>query len=174
MRRPLPTLPRGPGRRRAPGARPEKLLLACPRVSPEWELGALRALMKPHDWTRGAIAHRPAEQPWPPGAAGAVEAAACEVAARLKPDPLPRLHFPPAGDYWFVVEASQDQLDVAKALGVVLSKHLPGVWLAVGRLHFRDGRFFRRKRDNTFKFRLAPSPSVHLPREVRAALRGIV
>jgi hypothetical protein len=149
-------------------------LLACPKVSPEWELGALRALMKPHDWTRGAVAHRPAEQPWPAGAAAAIEGATHEVLARLKPDPPPRLHFPEAGDYWFVVESTPEQLDLAKALGVVLSNRLPGVWLTLDRLYLRDGRFFRRKRDNTFKFRLVPSPSVHLPRDVRAALRGLV
>jgi hypothetical protein len=149
-------------------------VLGCPRVSPEWELGALRALMKPHDWTRGAIAHRPAEQPWPPGAAGRVEGATGEVVARLKPDPPPRLHFPGAGDYWFVIEATADQTDLATALGVVLSKRLVGVWLTLDKLYFRDGRFFRRKRDNTFKFRLVPSTSVHLPSNVRAALRGVL
>ena len=103
-----------------------------------------------------------------------LEAAASEVIARLKPDPPPRLHFPEAGDYWFVVEAAHDQLDVAKALAVVLSKHLPGVWITLGRIYVRDGRFFWRKRDNTFKFRLVPSTNVHLPREMRAALRGLV
>src|SRR5690349_20089911 len=104
--------------------------------------------MKPHDWTRGAVAHRPAEQPWPPGAAAAVEAAANDVIARLRPDPPPRLHFPEAGDFRFVVEATPDQLDVAKALAVVLSKRLPGAWITLGRLYARDGGFFRRKRDN--------------------------
>src|SRR3954471_14892964 len=113
MRRPLPTLPRGPrGLRRRSHAGMPVHLLACPRVSPEWELGALRALMKPHDWTRGAVAHRPAEQPWAPGAAAAVEGATHEVVARLKPDPPPRLHFPEAGDYWFVVESAPEQFDL--------------------------------------------------------------
>jgi hypothetical protein len=177
MPRPFPTLPRGPGRRgaaRAPAGQPRQHLLGCPKVSPEWELGALRALMKPHDWTRGAVAHRPAEQPWRAGAAAEVEAAFDEVVGRLKPHPPPRLHFPEAGDFRFVVEAAPDQLDPAKALAVVLSKRLPGVWITLGRLYVRDGHFFRRKRDNTFKFRLVPSTNVHLPREVRAALCGLV
>jgi hypothetical protein len=175
MRRPFPTLPRGPGRRGAASAgRPRQLLLACPKVSPEWELGALRALMKPHDWTRGAVAHRPAEQPWPTGAAAEVEAAFDETIARLKPVPPPLLHFPEGGDFRFVVEAAHDQLDVAKALAVVLSKRLPTAWITLGRIYVREGRFFRRKRDNTFKFRLVPSTNIHLPREVRAALRGLL
>jgi hypothetical protein len=176
MRRPFPTLPRGPGRRGAArtGAPRRQHLLACPKISPEWELGALRALMKPHDWTRGAVAHRPAEQPWPTGAAASVERAVNEVIARLKPDPPPRLHVPEAGDYWFVVEAAENQLDVAKALAVVLSKRVPGVWITLGRIYVRDGHFFRHKRDNTFKLRLVPSTNIHLPRDVRAAVRGLL
>lgn len=96
-----------------------------------------------------------------------------QVVARLEPHPPPRLHFPTAGDYRFVVEAAAEQLEHAKALAVVLSKRLPGVWITLGTLYVRDGRFFRRKRDNTFKFRLVPAPSVHLPRETRSALRGL-
>ena len=149
-------------------------LLAYPRVSPEWELGALRALMKPHDWTRGAIAHRPAHQPWSAAIRRLVEEMTAALVERLKPNPPPRLHFPEQGDFWFVIEAVEDQLDVAKALGVVLSKRLPRAWMTLGRIHFRDGRFYRRKRDNTFKFRLVPSATVHLPRPVRAALRDIL
>jgi len=86
----------------------------------------------------------------------------------------PRLHFPQGGEHWFVIEATSEQLDVAKALAVVLSDRLPGVWLTLGRLYLRDGRFYRRKRDNTFKFRLVPVASVHLSRAIRASLRGVI
>src|SRR5688500_3416867 len=71
MRRPLPVMPRGPRRRRPTG--PRRRLFACPRVAPDWELGALRALMKPQ--ANGAILHRDARQPWPDDAADAVETA---------------------------------------------------------------------------------------------------
>ena len=139
-------------------------------------MGALRVLMKPHDWTRGAVAHRPAEQAWSSGAVALVEEAFDAVLKRLAPggSSPPRLHFPQAGDYRFVVEATTEQLDAAQALAVVLSRRLPGVWLTLGRHYVRDGRFFRRKRDNTFKFRLVPATSVHLPRATRAALCGLV
>jgi hypothetical protein len=130
--------------------------------------------MKPHDWTRGAIAHRPALQPWSRLFPRLVEEAAALVLERLQAEPPPALHFPGGGDFWFLVEATESQADALKALAVVLSKRLPGVWLTLDRLYVRDGRFFRRKRDNTFKFRLVPSTSVHLPRAVRAALRGLV
>ena len=173
MRRPLPVNPRGPGRRRAPSASPRKLLLAYPRVSPEWELGALRALMKPHDWTRGAIAHRPAHQPFGAADLRAVAATVAAVCQRLSLDPPP-LHFPEGGDFWFVVEADDARLEEMKALGLALSKRLPSAWLTLGRHYFRGGKFFRRKRDNTFKFRIVPSTSTHLARPMRAALRGLV
>ena len=174
MRRPLPTLPRGPGRRRAPRSPAQRHLLACPRVSPEWELGALRALMKPHEWTRGAIEHRPAEQPWPPGAARAAEETMRVVADRLGAEPLGRAHFPEGGDFWLVVEVSGADLPAAKGLAVALSRRLPGLWFTLDRLYVLDGRFYRRKRDNTFKFRLVPAPHVHIPRDVRSALRGVL
>jgi len=44
------------------------MVFGCPRVSPEWELGTLHALMKPKPETRGAVEHRDGEQPWPAGA----------------------------------------------------------------------------------------------------------
>lgn len=174
MRRPIPTLPRGPGLRRRGTAAPRALLLACPRVSPEWELGALRALMKPHEWTRGAIAHKPAAQTWAPGMSSAVEQALRDAADRLSLQPPPRPHFPDGGDFWFVVEIAAGRLEDAKALAAVASKRLPGLWLTVGRFYVRDGKFFRRKRTNTFKFRIVPAARAHLTREVRAALRGML
>jgi len=174
MPRPLPTVPRGVGRRSLKAAGPRQVLLAYPKVSPEWEMGALRALMKPHDWTRAAIAHRPPEQAWPTEARGTVEQIVRHVLDRLDPQPPPRLHFPEAGDFWFIVEGQSAQVEDLKALGLVLSARLPGNWLTLDRLYTRDGQFFRRKRDGTFKLRLVPASSVHLTRTVRAAIRGMI
>src|SRR5688500_1916691 len=113
MPRPLPTLPHGPRRRRV---RDEgrKLVLGCPRVSPEWELGALRVLMKPHDWTRGAIEHRRPEQGWPAG--GAEAATAARDAVRERTGFGPGLHFPGAGDFFLVIEVTQRDVEAARAL----------------------------------------------------------
>jgi hypothetical protein len=138
-------------------------------VAPDYELGALRVLMKPHDWTRGAIAHRAPLQPWPQGARTAVEAGRDAVAQRL--DFSPALHFPDAGDFFFVAEYIESQLEPARALGLVLSRRLPGLWLTLDRLFVRDGRFFRRERG--FKFNLVEAGNVHLSRATRAALRGL-
>lgn len=165
-RRPLPTHVRGPGRRGSPVPRTRPLLLACPRVAPDWELAAVRALIKPQ--TKGAIEHRPAEQPWPADAAERVEAARQLVRDRLGFDP--DLHLPPEGDYRLVAEVLPDDLESSKALALLLSLKLPGVWLVLGRLFVRDGRFHRRERG--WKLRLVPATNVHLPRDMRAALRG--
>lgn len=175
MPRPLPTLPRGPRRRRRD---PPRLVLAVPRVDPAWELGALQALMKPQ--AKGAIVHRPAAQPWPADAADAADrvAAACRLARdRLGYDP--RLHLPAGpgagddpGDFHLVADVAADDLPRAIAFAVVLSEALPGVWVSLGRLFMRDGRFYRRERG--FKLRLVPAPNVHLRRDLRAALRGRV
>ena len=168
MPRPLPTTPRGPRRRRRADGR-RRLVLACPRVSPEWELGALRVLMKPHDWTRGAIEHRSRHQPWPAGAAAEVEAAREALRLRLGFDRP--VHFPDAGDFHFVADIPEADLVAARAFAVVVSRRLPGVWLTLDRLFVRDGRFFRRERG--FKLNLAEATNVHLPREVRAKLKGL-
>src|SRR4051812_29694889 len=118
MPRPFPVQPRGPRRKRA--AR-ETLLLACPRVAPDWELGALRALMKPQ--TRGAIAHKPAGQAWEGARAEAAIRAICrEVRDRVGYGPP--LHFPASGDYWFAAEISSEIIEESKGFALVLSTRL--------------------------------------------------
>lgn len=169
MPRPLPTLPHGPLRRRRHDPA-RRVVLACPRVSPEWELGALRVLMKPHDWTRGAIEHREPRQHWPAHAAAAVDEVRRAVAQRLAF--APEIHLPDAGDFFLVADAPEDRAGHLRALALALSSRLPGVWLTVDRLFVRDGLFFRREK--RFKFTLVEATSVHLPRTLRSALRGVL
>ena len=169
MPRPLPTLPHGPVRRRTQHPQ-RRVLLACPRVSPEWELGALRVLMKPHDWTRGAIEHRRPDQRLRRGARDQVESARQLFRQRLDADF--EVHFPDAGDFFFVAEVPDDRLDAARAFALLLSARLPGVWLTLDRLFVLDGRFYRRQRG--YKFNLVPASNIHLPRDVRAALRDVL
>ena len=165
MPRPFPVIPRGPRRRRP---KPETLLLACPRVAPDWELGALRALMKPQ--THGAIAHRKALQPWSAASARAVDAARRDVHARLGFDA--ELHFPLDGEYFFAAEVEQAACEDAKGFALVVSKRLPELWFVLGRTFVKAGQFYRRERG--FKLNLIPASNVHLTREVRAALRDLL
>jgi hypothetical protein len=164
-RRPFPVIPRGPRRKRVVR---ETLLLACPRVAPDWELGALRALMKPQ--MRGAIAHKPAGQAWPGNAAKRVERTRADVRERLGFDVDVRLAA--AGDYFFTAEVPRAACEEAKGFAVLLTKRLPGVWLVLGRTFVKDGRFFRRERG--IKLNLVPATNVHLTRPIRAALRDLL
>lgn len=166
MPRPFPVIPRGPRRRQA--HRPAKVLFACPRVAPDWELGALRALMKPP--ARGAIAHRPALQDWPAGAVPAIRLACRDARERLGYDPP--LHFPAAGDYAFAAEVDDASLDDARGFALLVSTRLPGLWFVLGRLFLKGGRFYRRARG--VKLNLVPATDVHLTRTVRAALRDLL
>jgi hypothetical protein len=139
-------------------------------VAPDYELGALRVLMKPHDWTRGAIEHRAPLQVLPAGAGAVVTHVRDAVARRLGVEPP--VYFPEAGDFLFVAEFSESETDAARALAVALSRKLAGVWLTVDRLFVRDGRFFRRERG--FKLNLVEATNVHLKRDVRARLKDLV
>ena len=166
MRRPLPTLPRGPRRTRS-ADRPVEMILACPRVSPEWELKALRALIKPHDFTRNAIAHRKAGQPWSAASAHLVEQVRSEVREKIGFDPRP--HFPQGGDFHMMCRLTRSDIDAARAFALAVSRRLPGLWLTLDRVYVRDGRFHRRTPGKTF--RLVETTTIHLPRPLRAALR---
>lgn len=153
-------------RRKVAAHRP--VLLGCPRISPEWELGALRALIKPQ--TGGAIRHLPAAQTLPDDRQIRVGNCLSIVADRLgyRPD----LHWPEAGDYLFIAEVPPRHAAEARALAAMLSKELAGTWLVLGRLFVRDGAFFRRERG--FKLTLVPANNIHLTRPIRSALSGVL
>ena len=166
MPRPFPVMPRGPRRKRA--ARPSLHLLGCPRLAPDWELGALQVLMKPKAINKGTIQHRPSDQPWPAGAADVVEAACRLARERLRYDPRP--HFPREGDFHMIVEVPDADLLKAYAFAVLVSSRLPDLWLVLDKLYVKGGEFFRRERG--WKLNLVRANDVHLPRPMRQAIRG--
>ncbi len=166
--RPIPVHPRGP--RRSAASRPTRHVFGCPRVSPQWELGALLALTRPRPEHAGPILHTRANQPWPKRARGHVDAVCAIVRDRLGYDP--QIHLGAAGDYHFVADVAGADVPLARAAALLLSRRLPGVWFVVGKTYVRDGRFFRRARG--YKLNLVEATNVHLPREVRAALRGVI
>jgi len=163
--RPFPVNPRGPRKKRV---KREVLLLGCPRYSPQWELAALRALIKPQ--TRGAIEHTSPEQRWPSGGEAAVRRICPELAERLvlKLEP----HFPGDGDYLMVLQLPGDRWGEALAVAKVLSTRLPGCWLTIGRVFVRDGRFFNRERG--YKLTLRESSHHRVPRAMAAEVRDLI
>ncbi|CAN5571919.1 hypothetical protein BH10PLA1_BH10PLA1_12210 [soil metagenome] len=144
------------------------LLLGLPRSSPQWELAALRALMKPQ--TRGAIEHTSPRQQLPRGAEAIVRRL-CEVLAeRLVIDLTP--HFPDGGDYLIAMQLPGDRWAESLAVAKTLSANLPGCWLTIGRVFVRGGQFFNRERG--YKLTLRLSTHHRVPRAMAAAIRDLI
>jgi hypothetical protein len=162
----LPHIPHGPRRSRA--ARPPARLLACPRISPEWELSAIHALIKPQ--LKPRILHRDGMQRWNASTKRALAQAAASLKSALGSDVI--VHLPAAGDYHFLIEVADANSDEARAWALVVSKALPELWLVAGRLFLNNGRFFRRRYG--YKLCLVPATDVHLSRALRAALKGFL
>ena len=147
-----------------------QLLVGCPRISPQWELLVVSTLMKPKPHKQAALEHRKAEQPWRAGAAEHLIDVIDEAARRLDVDSP--FHWPAAGEYHVVGEWSVDQQDTARGFAVALSAATPELWWVVGRLFVKAGRFYRRRRG--YELELTPARDVHLPRELRQTLAGLV
>ena len=148
------------GRRR----KANEILLACPRISPEWELAALKALIKPQ--TKDSILHRTGEQQIP----GAIAEQIRRLIEAFGERTLfrPEIHWPMQGDYCFAASVSVADVDLARALSVAISRLRPELWLTCGRLLIHDGRFFRRRRG--VRLELVEATDVRIPRELRALL----
>jgi hypothetical protein len=159
----MPILPKGAVRRRPA---PARLILGCPKICPEYALGALRALIKPQFKT--AILHREPQQKWRPGMEKIVRDGAGIVADKL--GWIPALHFPDAGDFYFIVDVDARDIEAAKALAVLLTQRLDGFWLTLGKWYIRRGKFFKRHRSHNIL--MQPASSVHLTRATRSALSG--
>lgn len=164
--RPFPVHPRGARKRRV---RHETVLLAVPRYSPQWELAAVNALMKPKPATRGAIEHSSPVQPWPTDGGDRVRKVCAILSDRLGVALEP--HFPDGNEYAMVLTLPAAAFSEGLATAKVLSIHLPACWLTLGRVFIRDGKFFVRERG--YKLTLRRSSHHHVPRELAAKIRGI-
>lgn len=162
--RPFPVHPRGPRKRRPPH---ETLLLACPKFSPQWELSALRALMKPQ--TRGAIEHTSPEQKWPFGLERDLREVCGLLGERLG-FPIEPI-FPDGNEFHMVITlpgtAWLESLAAARAISGVV----PACWFTLGRVFIRDGKFFNRERG--YKLNLRPSKHHRVPRAIAAKVRNL-
>jgi hypothetical protein len=165
--RPIPTFRRGP---RKPKPRVPRQFLALPRISPEWELAALTALMKPKPATRGPVFHTDGTQPWTDNDTTRAVAVATTVAARLDL-PLDLIQ-PAAGEYHLLTEIPPGREVEARVVAVAVSKAVPDVWLVLGPLFVKRGLFYRRRR--SFKLELVRAADIRLPRALRAKIRDVV
>jgi hypothetical protein len=169
MARPFPVHPRGPRRRRTATA---SLLLACPRICPEWELSTVHALMKPKPHTRAAVQHRTGQQPWPEQATTRARAVLQEL-ERYTGVALP-VHLNADGEYHLLAELptpTRESIDQARAIVVAVSRAAPACWFVLGRLFVRDGRFYRRRFG--YRLDLVRAADVHLSRPMRHLLRSL-
>jgi hypothetical protein len=165
MKRPFPVQPRGP---RRIGPRAPTLLLACPKTAPDWELAAVQALIKPQ--LRDRIRYRCGRQAWEPENDATVRRTCTDIAAALGYEV--DVHFPTSDEYHFLASVPRRSLDEAKALALLLSRRLPNLWLVLGRLFVRDGKFYRRELG--YKLNLVRARDVHLRRDIRAAIRKLL
>ena len=127
-------------------------------------------LMKPKPEKQAALEHRKAEQRWRPGAAEHLIDVIDEAARRLNIDSP--FHWPAHGEYHVVGEWPIGEEDSARGVAVALSAATPELWWVVGRLFVKAGRFYRRRRG--YELELSPARDVHLPRELRLTLAGLV
>ncbi len=143
-------------------------------MSPEWELSTLAVLMRPTAARRGKVEHRGGGQPpFPPDAGSRIGELLSAVGDRLGLDLTPwDIQMPPMGEFFLVGQVPEGLDDAGRAVAVALSVALPEHWFVLGRLFLQGGRFYRRRRG--YRLDLVAATDVHLPREMRAKLLGIL
>ena len=138
--------------------------LVCPRISPEWELAAQLALVKPKPYTKSKIAHREPQQPWPKDARRVVE----EV---VNGDVM--VEFPSAGEHWLVIDFGEISPARAKRLSRKLSRSLPALWFTLDdAIYLRDGVVYQRT--GRYNLELVRTNRTRLRRAVRFGFLGDV
>jgi hypothetical protein len=130
----------------------------------------LQVLMKPRPQTRGAVEHRGGEQEWPAEAEAALGEVLLIVRERLATEVT--VHLGAEGAYHFVAEYAPQQGGEMLAVAQLLSRRLPELWFVLDRLFVNGGVFYRRQFG--YKLKLVQATNVHVPRAVRAGLRGVI
>jgi hypothetical protein len=161
-----------PGRRRHSRRHPNPALasstfvIACPRVSPQWELAATLALVKPKPYTKSAMGGRDPRQSWPRRARKIV----AELSGELSPGSW-ALTYSTSGEQILHIEV-KDAWGVARGLALRLSRALPELWftLTPPGSYLRDGEFYRRC--GKYKLELVRTTHTRLRRSIRFGFLG--
>jgi hypothetical protein len=135
-------------------------VLSCPRRSPEWELAARLALVKPKPYTKDKIAHRDPEQRLPRNAR--------RIVAELLP--AAPAQYPASGEHRLIVSFEKIEPSRAKRSSRKLSRSLPELWFELtdetGHVSYlRDGVSYLRA--GKYKLELVRASRVRLRRAVR-------
>jgi hypothetical protein len=144
----------------------KSLILSCPRISPQWELAAQLALVKPKAYTKSKIAYSTAIQPWPRDARQIIEEAIGAVGS---------LQFPRTGDQRMIADLVDLDLNRGKRLARKISRLLPELWFTLdsegkSQGYFRDGVFYQRT--GRYNLELVRASRMRLRRAVRFGFLG--
>jgi hypothetical protein len=131
--------------------------LVCPRISPEWELAAQLALVKPKPYTKDKIAHRDPQQPWPRNARKIVAACLGDAGDVM---------FPKSGNARMLIDFGDIEPNRAKRLARRLSRCMPELWLTLDDdIYLRDGIVYQRT--GRYNLELVRADRMRLRRAVR-------
>jgi hypothetical protein len=140
--------------------------LVCPRISPEWELAAQLALVKPKPYTKDKIAHRDPQQPWSRNARKVI--ADCLGRPGDKSPGLAGVtaEFPKSGDHRLIVEYGDAEPARAKRIARKLSRSVPELWFILDEtIYLRDGVVYQRT--GRYNLELVRADRMGLRRAVR-------
>jgi hypothetical protein len=151
-----------------PAAPCQAFVIACPRVSPQWQLAATLALVKPKPYTKSAMGGRDPLQRWPRGARKIV----AELTSEL-PDGCWSVTYATGGNHLLKIELNETW-GVARGLALRLSRALPELWftLTPPASYLRDGEFYRRC--GKYKLELVRTTHTRLRRSIRFGFLGDV
>ena len=134
--------------------------LVCPRISPEWELAAQLALVKPKPYTKDKIAHRDPQQLLP------------RNARRVVLDLLDQsvvTTFPRSGDHRMIADFGEMDAARAKRIARKLSRALPELWFMLdgddNDIYLRAGVVYQRT--GRYNLELVRADRMRLRRAVR-------
>ena len=142
-------------------------VLTCPRISPQWELAARLALVKPKPYTKSAVVHGESQQRWPRNARQAIESTLAGFALESID-----VQFPRAGDDRLIIAATATER-LARRLARAVSRRFPGLWFTLTpSWYVRDGEFYRRC--GKYKLELVRTTDTRLRRSIRFGFLGDV